>query len=340
MTPGRFVALAAVTAICVTAAIFAYMSSLRWSHAMSVGASAFGSSLSEAPAIGQIEVDQGDSKLTLDRQGQGWVVREHNLFPASAAKVSAFLRSLAEAKLVEAKTRQKDRYALLGLEDPKSAGAKSRLMRLTDDKGRVVAELILGNQRSDAFGTGKSGTYIRKPGEDQTWLVSTKIDADVGLKNWVESRLFDVRLEDVRHLTVKLPNEDALNIDQTADGSRHVLSNIPDGMKLKYADVPDDIIAVATALNFDDVRKSQRKPGDDNTSSITWELKNGLAVTLHIERDGDVAWLSVDAAGEGEAKAEADALLARTAGWEFRISKSNADAILPHRADILEKVSS
>ena len=218
--------------------------------------------------------------------------------------------------------------------------AKSRLVRLKDDKGTVVAEVIVGNQRSDAFGTGKSGTYIRKPGDEQTWLVNTKIDAGVDVKNWVESRLFEVSLGDVKHLSVKLPSEEALNFDQAADGTGHVLSNIPDGMKLKYVDAPDDIIAVATALNFNDVRKPETKPGGDEASTVAWELENGLRVTLKIQRDDGGAWLSIEATGEGEAKKGADALMARAKGWEFRISKTNADSILPHHDDILEKVSS
>ena len=76
----------------------------------------------------------------------------------------ALLVKLAEAELVEGKTRNKDRYALLELEDPAAKDAKSRLLRLLDDKGVVIAEAIVGKKRFDAFGGSKSGTYVRKLG--------------------------------------------------------------------------------------------------------------------------------------------------------------------------------
>jgi hypothetical protein len=340
MTSGRFVALAAITAVCVIAAILVYTSSAKWSHAIPNGVPLLENLPSDTSKITRIEVEQGVGKLALDHEGQEWVLKEHDSFPASPEKVRAFLVSLAEAKLVEAKTRQKDRYALLGLHDPTAKEATSRLVRLKDNEGTVIAELIVGNQRSDAFGTGKGGTYVRKPGDEQTWLVNSTIDAGVDLKNWVDSRLFEVSLEDVKRLSVKLPGEEALIFDKAESGTGHVLSNIPNGMTLKYVDAPDDIIAVATALNFNDVRKQEAKPGGDKASTLEWELENGLRVTMKIERDDGGAWLSIEATGEGDAKKSADALMARAKGWEFHISKSNADAMLPHRDDILKKVSS
>jgi hypothetical protein len=61
---------------------------------------------------------------------------------------------------------------------------------------------------------------------------------------------------------------------------------------------------------------------------------------LRIRPDGGVAWLTLEASGEGEAKGAADALMARARGWEFRIPKSKADAILKRKPDLLEKVQS
>ena len=48
----------------------------------------------------------------------------------------------------------------------------------------------------------------------------------------------------------------------------------------------------------------------------------------------------MNATGEGDAKKTADALMARAKGWEFRIPKSKADAILKDRAELVEKVQS
>jgi hypothetical protein len=339
MTPKNFMALTVAAVLSVVGAVLVYSSSTRWSHALPSGVALFPGLRSDAAKIAEIEVRQGTGKLTLARKGQDWLLVQHSSFPATPEKVRAFLLNLADAKLVEAKTREKDRYKLLGLEDPTAHDATSRLVQLKDSNGAVLAEVVVGNERTDAFGGGKSGTYIRKPGKDQTWLVNTRIEGGTDLKSWVEPRLFEANANQVKFVSVKLPGEDALEIDETAGGTKSVLANMPDGMKLKYLNVLDDIVEAATAVEFEDVRKQESVPSDQ-ASTVDVQLANGLKVTYTIEQKGGADWLSLTAAGGGDAKKAADALTARTKGWEFRITKNAADAMLKKREDVLEKVSS
>ena len=65
----------------------------------------------------------------------------------------------------------------------------------------------------------------------------------------------------------------------------------------------------------------------------------GLTVTLRLRKDGDAQWLSVTAAGEGDAKKAADDITARTAGWEYQVSSNKVDSLLKRRADLFEKIA-
>jgi len=340
MKPKQFVALAVAAAVCFAAALIVYSSSARWSRATPGGAALFDSLQGTPPDIARIEVKQGNAKLTLARSGSEWLLKERQSFPAAPEKVRAFLVSLTEAELVEPKTRTKDRYALLALEDPAKPHANSRLVRLIDAQDKTIAEAVIGKKRSDAFGSGKGGTYVRKPGEAQTWLVNTEINPGVQLRDWVKPRLFETHRRDIKHLVVKSPGEADLDIKLAANGSEHQLQDIPEGMKIKYANSIDDMAEAASSFDFDDVHKLEGAPTSDKVGTVTLELANGMKCVFKIRRDGGVAWLSVEATGEGEAKKAADALMARAKGWEFRIPKSKADAILKHRADLLEKIAS
>jgi hypothetical protein len=247
---------------------------------------------------------------------------------------------MSDADLVEAKTRMKDRYPLLQVEDPKGKGAASYLARLVDDQGHSVAEVIIGKKRADAFGAGKGGTYVRRPNEDQSWLVNTEIDVGTELHDWVKPRLFEAKPSDVKHLTVRLPGKDEVNIELSQDGKAHVLKDIPEGMKVKYVNSIDDMAEAASSFDFEEVRKPSSTPAPDKVNTVIVDLKNGLKVTITMVRSDGSAWLSLDASGEGEAKKAADALMARAKGWEFRIPASKADAILKPRDELLEKASS
>ncbi len=340
MTPKHFVTLAAAAVVSVAAALLVYSSSVTWSRATPNGVPLFKTLQGVPPQIARIEIQQGSDTLTLLRDGKDWVLKERERFPATPEKVRAFLVSLSDAELVEGKTRRKDRYGLLGLEDPHKKNAASRLVKLIDDKGQTVAEAVIGKQRSDAFGSGKGGTYVRRPGEAQTWLVNTEINAGVTLRDWVKPRLFGARPRDVKSITVKSPGKDDVNIGLSADGSDHVLKDIPDGMKIKYVNSIDDIAQAVSSIDFDDVKKIDKAPAGDKVSTVTLQLANGLKCDFKIRPDGGSAWLSLDASGEGEAKKEADALMARAKGWEFQIPKSKADAILKAREELLEKKAS
>jgi hypothetical protein len=341
MTPKHFLALAAAAALSLVAAITIYSSSVPWTRATPKGVPLFKTLREAPPQIARIELKQGGAKLTLEHKGNDWLLKEHQSFPATPEKVRAFLASLSNAELVEAKTRRKDRYALLGLDgDPNGNGGNAQLVRLIDDKGQPVAEAMIGKQRTDAFGSGKGGTYVRRLGEAQTWLVNAEIDAGAALSTWVDSKLFNARPRDVKSVTVKSPGKDNVDIVLSVDGSEHELKDIPEGMKVKYANSIDDIVKAASSIDFDDVHKLDATPSGDKVSTVTLKLANGLNCDFKIRRDGGVAWITLDASGDGQAKKEADELMARAKGWEFRVPRSKADAILKTRDELLEKAAS
>lgn len=340
MTPKQFAALGIAAAVCLAAAITVYSTSAPWTRAAPNGVALFEALRTGPPEISRIEVQQSGTTLTLERKGDDWLLNDSGGFPAAPEKVRSFLISLTEADLVEAKTNRKDLYPLLALENPEDENVASRLVRIIDAKGDAIAEAIIGKKRVDAFGSGKAGTYVRRPGQAQSWLVDTEIDAGTSLRDWVKPRLFETRRRDIKRLSVVMPDKEDLSIVLAADGREHVLEDIPEGMKIKYVNAIDDIADAARAFDFDDVRKLTATPTGDKVSTVTLELANELKCVFRIRRDGGVAWLSLEASGEGEAAKEAEQLNARSKGWEFRIPRSKAESILQDRNELLEKIAS
>ncbi len=340
MTPRSFTGLAVAALVCLVTAVFVYSTSVPWSRGAPTGAVLFESLQGSAPEIARIKIQQGTNELTLERTGTDWLLKQHQDFPASTDKVRTFLVSLSEAELVEPKTRMRDRYALLELRDPAGKSTKGRLVRLFDKDGNVVAETIVGKNRINAFGSGKTGTYVRKPDDEQTWLVNTEISTGIDLKNWVDPRLFEARRKDIKRLSIRVPGEEEMVIELASDGSEHLLKDIPDGMKVGDVNAVDNIAEAASKLDFNRVRRLEESPAGDNVSTVALDLANGLEATFTIQREEGRAWVSVEATGEGDAKADADRLMGRARGWQFEIPGSKASDILKKRKDILEKVAS
>lgn len=340
MSPRGFLALAVAAIVSVAAAAIVYSSSTSWSSLSQSGVALFPNLQSGKPNIEAVAIVSGDESLTLEDHDQKWLAKERGGYPVEADKVRELIRAIASAELVEAKTRDKQRYALIGLEDPTDKTATSKLVRLTDSKGNIVAEVIVGKARPDAFGAGKTGTYIRKPGDEQTWLVSTDIEPGVELAEWVNTQLFEAPRDDVAHLDVTVPGEEVLNIQPSKETKHFALTNMPDGMKLKYDNALDDIAEAVTDISFDDVKKVDGPLAGDKVGTAVVEFGNGFKVSIAIERGDHDAWLTLEASGEGKAKQAADDLNARAKGWAFHIPASKADSILLKRDEFLEKVSS
>src|SRR5690606_11941925 len=113
----------------------------------------------------------------------------------------------------EAKTRLPKNYAALELDSPTKEGAKARLVKLTDAKGGTIAEAVLGKTRSEGYGAKrKAGTYVRTPGDPQTWLTNVEISAPLATTEWVKTAVLELDADKIDRVSVEIPGEEPLRI--------------------------------------------------------------------------------------------------------------------------------
>jgi hypothetical protein len=335
--PQHFTALAAVTLLSVAFAAGLYTSSNRWASGTVEGALLLPELDRQINKIGSVEIVQGTKKLTLERAGDGWKVKDRNGYPASAEKVRSLLVALAGAQLIEPKTASKDRHPLLELEDPSAKDAKSKGVRIRDTAGKPLAEVVLGKSRYDAFGSGRGGTYVRRLGDAQTWLATGEPKATAELKDWVSPAVFAMATDKISKLTIEHPGEAPLVIEKSdSKDGKFKFAQMPEGQKLKQGVTIDQIAQAFGSIDLDDVRKLDAAPAGDGVSTFKLEEDGGPIVTFRLRKDADGQWLSVTAVGENTAKARADEINAKTTGWEFKIQPWKADQINKRHADLFE----
>ena len=338
MKPTAFAALAVVTVLAMVVAIATYGTQNRWSQVKVSGASLAPNLAAQSSRIAKIELKQGDKTLTLARDKDAWSLADRGGYPVKTDAVRSLLIKVAQAELVESKTSNKERYAQLELEDPSGKDAKSRLLRVLDDKGAPIAEAIVGKKRFDAFGASKGGTYVRKPGDAQTWLSNADLDVSVAVRDWVQPGVLDLAAAKIAKVTIEIPGEEPLAIARDEkDASKHTLSSIPDGKKLKEGAGIDGIVRAVGSIELEDVRKAAAaggSGGEAGTAKI--EADGGLAVTLRLRKEGEDYWLALEATGDGETKKTSDDIGAKAQGWEFKVPAAKAQAILKRRVDLFE----
>jgi hypothetical protein len=244
MTPKSFVYLAAAAVVSALFAIVTFAANNPWGSSPVAGEKLMPTLAGSIGQVAEVAIRQGEDSVVLERTGGTWSLKSRGGFPVDVAKVRALLVGLGEAELVEPKTTRTEKYAALELEDPAGKGAKSRLVKVTDAKGNTVAEAVLGKKRSEGYGTGKTGgTYVRRPGNPQTWLANAELDAPVATKDWVKTSVLSLDSAKINRVSIEIPGEPALKAERPASApAKDAAATAKDAKAPEKADAKVDLM--------------------------------------------------------------------------------------------------
>lgn len=338
--PQHFAALAAVTALSVMTAVGLYAATYRWSAGTVEGTLLLPDLSRQAADLATIEIRQADQKLTLARAADGttWSIAERDGYPAAPERVRALVQALARTTLVEPKTANREKHKVLELDEPGAPKTKGRAVRLLDTKGKPIGDVLVGKARHDTFGPGRGSVFVRRPGEAQSWLAMGSPKPSVDLKDWITITVFETELAKIKSVAIEHAGSPPLVVDREAGKEvKFKLATLPEGMKLKKDAGLDQIAQGVASIELDDVRRLVKPTPADKVVTIKLAAEGGLAVTFQVVPAGEDGWLSLSATGEGDAKKAADALNARTVGWQFKIPKWKVQQLTRRAADVLEK---
>lgn len=344
MTPKSFttLAIAAIASLAIAAVVHTRADS--WSTGTPEGAKLIPNLQREMAKIATISMKQANQSLVLERKGDQWTLKDRGGYPAQGDRVRTLLLRLSDAVIVDGKTRNPERYGLLELDDVGAKDSKSRQLVITDDKARAITDLIIGKRSVEQFGAGKGGTYVRRPGERETWLVSTEIDVNPAPNQWVDTTIFEAEIAKVKRVEVNLGGEKVIverEAGKPANKDAYKLVGMPEGKKLKTDYTLEDLVNAFARVELEDVRKQQPAPaGAKPPYTATFEMENGSKIGLSVVSEGDQRWATVEATGEGDAKEAAEKLTARTKGWQYRLPNWKYEQIFKKQADLLDDVKS
>ena len=222
----------------------------------------------------------GVTELNFWKDGQRWKLRENNDYYADVRQLSALINELAVLALKEPKTRISDKHERLGLGAPEEGGSAIRI-NLYGDAQSVIAEILLGE-----VATTRSGQYVRKSGEDQTWLAGPPLENRLSDKpnNWLERPLFPVLAENIRAVTFRdrRNNEHLLSREENVTPFSMVA---PDGMKVANPNTLGNLAKLMESIDYSEVLTNP-EPGNDSFLDVEHtaviETFEGIAINTRI----------------------------------------------------------
>ena len=251
---------------------------------------------------------------------RGWIVPERSDYPASFDLVQRTLVGLAALQTLEPKTARPEWFHFVGLDTPPKGDGI--LIEVSDDKGHTLASVITGKSEDIGDSSGATGLFVRRPGENQTWLARSVLDPRGSLNDWLEKSVMDIDRARIQEVVVQpaggspsftVSRRDPSTVDFT-------LTPIPAGKTVADPTVPDGVAAAITGFGFDDVR-----PAHDLDfaagARVTTTTFDGLKVVVTVLKTGADYWATISAEGDGrpDAAKEASAINAHASGWAYKL---------------------
>jgi hypothetical protein len=255
-------------------------------------------------------------------------------YPVQEAKLRGVLTGLTELRLVETRTSEPSEFARLGVDDPAGGTANGNLVQVMDATGKPLAELIVGHRKVRAQGDLPDQVYVRRPGENQSWLADGNLQVDADPAQWLDRNVMNIGHDRIASVVV---GDKALVFGQLA--GRFALIEPADHPKLEGYKV-EDVARALEMLSFQQVRADADAPKDSaEAGHSVFTTSDGLAVTatvLHGGKDADSkdVWARFSATGSDKTKAEADALNGRLAGWVYEIGSWKEKSLVPTLDDL------
>jgi uncharacterized protein DUF4340 len=279
-------------------------------------------------------VRNGDGSVNVRKSDDGWVVAERSNYAANIGTLRELLLAIAEAKVIERKTSDPEKYHLIGVNDPSDEGSESVAISISGDDFEYT--VILGTTAQTRYRYARLGT------DAQSVLIDKNPDIPGDASGWLANELVDVSSERVQQVIISHSDGEEIIIKKPSDDAGFFeLINIPAGRELSYSTVTNGIGAALAELKLDDVRLAPEQPSAPVTTT-TFLTFDGLRVTASQFRDDEVTWISFVAdstdIAEADVQAEAEKIEQRVSGWQYAIPEHKVNLLTRRVEDLLKAV--
>jgi hypothetical protein len=197
----------------VLAAVLALSAALwlsgRWSQGTAVSGALVPGLEADLGSITAVTIFKGGPEpvVTLQRAGDHWTVAQRGDYPADVPKLHKLLIALGDAKVREEKTRDPANYAVLGVADPRKAGATGAEVDLRTPSGTravIVGKATVG------------GNFARRIDAAESVIVEPPISFETEPRFWIDPQITKIPLGSITRIDVQPADGPAYSLRRSA----------------------------------------------------------------------------------------------------------------------------
>jgi hypothetical protein len=279
-------------------------------------------------AARMVVTHQGKATVIEKRPDGAWGIASMHDYPVQETKLRGVLAGLTELRLTEPRTTDPAEFSRLGVDDPNGAASSADLLQVSDGAGKPILGVIVGHRRVRSQGNGPDEIYVRRPGENQSWLAEGSLQVDADPAMWLDRDIMNIAHDRITSVVV---GDQALVFGQV--GGQFALTQPTDHPKLEPYKV-EDVGRGLEMLTLESVKADADVP-EVEAGHAVFTTADGLAITVrvfHVDKD---VWARFSAtATSDKSKAEADRLNAKLAGWTYQIGSWKEKSLVPAMDDL------
>ncbi|MAS82132.1 MAG: hypothetical protein CMF45_05535 [Legionellales bacterium] len=236
---------------------------------------------SEIEAINHITIKGYAGVVNLSRVNDSWVIDEFDGYPALPDKVKSTVLGAADLKINAPKTKLPRLYNRLGVEGPEVEDSTSLLLLFKDADKNSIVEMIVGKLRLSSASQSTPGLYIRKPNDQQSYLVDGVVDITSSKTDWIERSLFDIPTEAIRAVRVEHADGDTYTLFKNEKGQeRFSLENLPSNKKLASELIISRYASILQDIQINGARSKETLEKHDDSINVLIHTFEGMVIEL------------------------------------------------------------
>ena len=228
----------------------------------------------------RVEITTKGKVTAIELKNGVWGVADRGGYPVQETKLRGLLTSLTELRLVEPRTTDPAEFSRLGVEDPMSDKAgTANLLRVLSGDGKPIVSVIVGHRRMRTRGNVPEQVYVRRPGDNRSWLAEGSLQADADPQVWLDRDIMNIS-----HtlITKVVSTKNGATIELTRDGDKLKVAQPTEYPKLEDYKL-DDVGRALESLTFQDV-KPDKEPIGDKIGEAVFTTSDGLDTPLLASR--------------------------------------------------------
>ncbi|MDD5091066.1 MAG: peptidylprolyl isomerase [Candidatus Wallbacteria bacterium] len=183
--------------------------------------------------INAISLRRGTSEVTLERQGNDFLVKESGGYPASAEKVNKLLLECLDIRCMEKITENTGNHKELGVDQAREDNLSLRFYSSSSQEsgpGNLITGILIGKDTERT-----SASYVRLENSNTVYTSEKKHYFSENPVDFLDTQLLNLKREDIDSVTI-VSNSETFTINRNASNEL-LLGNIPQDKRGKNNEI-------------------------------------------------------------------------------------------------------